>query len=123
MRFGQERVAPYRRVSRELPASPQGTFRTISQVNETIRIISYASVPGYPLVVTIGISVAEALDSWYRQVALTVLVFAAFLGLFLFITWQLIQRLESDEARRRANQRRVYKKSGSASSSAPRAGP
>ena len=87
--------------TRYLPGSPLGTFQTIGQFDQVNRVISYAAVPGYPLVVTIGVSMAEALGGWYRQLALTVLVFVAFLALFLFINRLLIQRLESDESRRR----------------------
>ena len=85
---------------RYLPQAPRGTFEATNPLDHATRIISYASVKNYPLVVTVAIAKTEALASWHRQLIFSSAGFAAFLVLFLAVAYLLIRQLEHDAERR-----------------------
>jgi signal transduction histidine kinase len=84
-----------------LPRSSQGTFVTVSRIDGRRRIISYAAITGYPLVVTVGLAEDEALADWRRQLIATSATFVVFLAILALVTFLLVVRLERDEVRRR----------------------
>jgi two-component system, NtrC family, sensor kinase len=52
--------------SRELPAAPDGSFRTTSRRDQARRVVSYRSVEGMPLVIAVGLSETALLAGWRR---------------------------------------------------------
>jgi signal transduction histidine kinase len=84
-----------------LPKAESGTFMGRSPVDHVERIVSYASVKNYPLVVSVAMSESEALATWHRQLIFTSAGFLAFLALFLVVAYLLVQQLEHDEQRRK----------------------
>jgi len=84
----------------QLAKGENGTFFGHSPIDQVTRIISYATVKGYPLIVTVGVAESEALAGWWRQLIFTSAGFLAFLALFLAVAYLLIRQLEHDEQRR-----------------------
>ncbi|MBV8537667.1 MAG: hypothetical protein JO128_18875, partial [Alphaproteobacteria bacterium] len=87
--------------SRRLAMAESGTYLGHSPIDQITRIISYATVKGYPLIVTVGVAESEALAGWGRQLIFTSAGFLAFLALFLVVAYLLVQQLEHDEQRRK----------------------
>ncbi|MCK6452098.1 MAG: PAS-domain containing protein [Alphaproteobacteria bacterium] len=80
-----------------LPRDPAGTYRGHGAFDGSDRIVSYGTVPGFPLVVTASISMADALAGFYRQLARTaplavLVIVATGLGAWLLVV--LIRRRE-----------------------------
>jgi signal transduction histidine kinase len=86
---------------KHLPHAANGTFLSDAAADQIDRIVSYSSVTGYPLIVTVGVAVDEALTGWYRQVLFTSSGFLAFLILTLAVVRILVRQLERDEGQRR----------------------
>jgi signal transduction histidine kinase len=88
-----------------LPSAPQGTYQTKGRFDGLDRIVSYASVPRYPLLVTVSVAKSEALAEWRRQLILTSSALLLFLLTYAIVLRLLIDRLESDERRREETDR------------------
>jgi signal transduction histidine kinase len=86
---------------RQLPKADHGTYITHNPLSRSNRIISYAAVRNYPLVMVVAIAENEALAGWWHQLLFTSAGFAVFLALAVAVAWLLIQRLEHDEQRRK----------------------
>ncbi|OYD83879.1 PAS domain-containing protein [Azospirillum brasilense] len=72
-----------------LPAREHGTYRLLSMIDRTPRIISYRAVPGFPLVVTVGLAEDKLLAGWRRNAVVISVVagLAAALSILLVTLW------------------------------------
>ncbi|MGY0793747.1 PAS domain-containing protein [Azospirillum argentinense] len=72
-----------------LPAQEHGTYRLLSIIDRTPRIISYRAVPGFPLVVTVGLAEHELLAGWRRNAVVISVVagLVAALSILLVTLW------------------------------------
>jgi len=59
--------AATRLFSDDLPKSPSGTFRGVSEVDGRARLFSYRAVPERPLVAVLGLDEEDILAQWRRQ--------------------------------------------------------
>ena len=69
-----------------LPAQNHGTYRLLSMIDRTPRIISYRAVSDFPLVVTVGLAENEILAGWRRNAV----VISAVAGLVAVLTVLLV---------------------------------
>jgi len=104
---GQELVGQQftglRLFSEYLPRSPSGTYTEVSQADGTERIVSYRTVPGFPLVVTVALSRDAVLSEWRTLALASTVTFILVAGLGLFVAFVLVQRrIERRTAQERA---------------------
>jgi PAS domain S-box-containing protein len=98
--------------AQHLPAAPSGTYRRVSDIDGIERIWSYRAVAGRPLVVVLGLDVADVLAPWRKQAVAYASVAAAAVITFLWLGWlalrevgrreRLAQDLRESEERFRA---------------------
>ncbi|MDG5496519.1 ATP-binding protein [Niveispirillum sp. BGYR6] len=66
--------------------APSGTFTTVSAIDGVERIVAYRAIHDYPLIATVGLSLAEVLAPWHTllvwTVAAGILASLAFYGFF-----------------------------------------
>jgi PAS domain S-box-containing protein len=86
-----------------LPQAPTGTLRLASIVDGIDRLFAYRSVPRYPLVVTVGISVGDALEEWNYDLRVDLLIWLLCATvLAAFTTLMVRQAARHDAAEHRA---------------------
>ena len=81
---------------RHLSIAKSGTYVAPSGVDHVERIVSYTTVPDYPLVVMVGIATDDALAGWYRVKPLTFIGGGALTLIIAALTWFIVR-----ETRRR----------------------
>jgi two-component system NtrC family sensor kinase len=78
--------------SEYLPRNPSGTYTAISQIDGRPRIVSYRTVRGLPLVVTVALSREDVLANWKSSAYASVAGFALTVLFSLAIAFVAIQR-------------------------------
>ncbi|WER49415.1 sensor domain-containing diguanylate cyclase [Cupriavidus sp. WKF15] len=79
----------------------EGNFIGIAAIDGVQRLYSYRKVPGYPLVMVVGLSVQDVLDPWYRRAwwfaGLANGIGILIIGLAVMLSRQWQRRLEMEE--------------------------
>jgi signal transduction histidine kinase len=89
--------------SEHLPRSPSGTYTSISQVDGKQRVVSYRTVGGLPLVITVALSQEAILASWKSSAYASIVGCALLAILSLAIAFTAVQRrIEHRMAQERA---------------------
>jgi two-component sensor histidine kinase len=86
-----KRFATVRLFQRDLPANPNGTYRTASFIDGVHRMVSYRSVEGLPLVVVVGLGEDALLAGWRRNALTTAITTIAVVVLVLVVTRLAVQ--------------------------------
>jgi PAS domain S-box-containing protein len=80
-----------------LPKSPAGAFMEKVQIDEMVRVVGYATVAGFPLVVATGIPEAEVFAPWRQSLferSIAFLIAAAVLASLAWIGYRLFRQEE-----------------------------
>ena len=89
--------------SEHLPRSPSGTYTATSRIDGRQRIVSYRTVSGLPLIVTVALSREAILAGWTAQAYTSIVAFLLFAILSLAIAFTAVQRrIEARNAQERA---------------------
>lgn len=83
--------------AQHLPAGQSGTFRRVSDIDGIERIWSYRAVAERPLVVLLGLDVADVLASWRMQAVAYASVAVAAALTFLWLGWLALREVERRE--------------------------
>jgi PAS domain S-box-containing protein len=97
----------------ELPEAPSGVYENPSgSFDGTPRIVSYRTLPDFPIVVTVSAGKEEILAGWERELYFSLGVAAALSIAFLALAWWVVRLLTSgqDQAAELAESRRVLLK-------------
>lgn len=81
-----------------LQRSPRGIYRTSSAIDGTARTFGYRSVPGFPLVVLVGLGEQESLAAWRRAVRIEAFAGLLFVLTIAILAYALIAQLRRREA-------------------------
>jgi PAS domain S-box-containing protein len=81
-----------------LERSPRGIYRTSSAIDGISRIFGYRTVPGFPLVVLVGLGEQESLAGWRRTVRIEALAGLLFVLTIAILAYALIAQLRRREA-------------------------
>ncbi|WP_448189994.1 PAS domain-containing protein [Azospirillum sp. sgz301742] len=84
---------------KHLPETANGTYRALSPLDQTPRLVSYRSISGFPLVVAVALAEDDLLAGWRRNATVTVAAagLVAIL-LILLVSLSVRRRTERDRA-------------------------
>jgi len=80
-----------------LAASPRGTFRVTTTIDGIDRVVSYASVAQFPLVVVVGIGTHEVLASWRVLAIQSLGLYGGILAMLAGFGWIIWRQLRGRE--------------------------
>lgn len=81
-----------------LPQASRGTFRALALSTDGVeRVVSYATVDPLPLVVVVGIAVADALAGWWVLALQYVVIYCGILALLAGFAWTIARQLHRRE--------------------------
>jgi PAS domain S-box-containing protein len=90
--------------------APSGVYENpVSAFDGSARIISYRTLPDFPVIVAISSGLAEVLSGWRRELAFSIIFAAALSAAFIALAWWVVHLLSDsqDQAAELAESRRV----------------
>ena len=94
----------------ELPEAPSGVYENpASAADGTVRLVSYRTLPEFPIVVSVSVGEREILSSWRREFTFS-MIFAGLLSIsFVGLAWWLVRLLNDgqEQSAELAESRRV----------------
>jgi signal transduction histidine kinase len=82
-----------------MPRAPVGVAHLIARADGNAKLLAYRVLPGYPLMISSGISRRRALDEWSRMVAVELVLVVAFAMALAVVGWQVDLRMQDMQRR------------------------